>query len=74
MLRRRLGEGGRAGVGVYYADGDARNRSLALPPRVGATPGANNIAEICAIFDAVFRAARDTARCVLGLGARPPDA
>ena len=51
--------GGRAGFGVYYAFGDARNRSLALPPRVGATPGANNIAEICAIFDAVFRAARD---------------
>ena len=46
--------GGRAGFGVYYADGDARNRSLALPPRVGATPGANNIAEISAIFHAVF--------------------
>jgi len=51
--------GGRAGFGCYYADGDARNRSLALPPRVGAIPGANNIAEMCAIFDAVFRAARN---------------
>ena len=52
--------GGRAGFGVYYADGDARNRSLALPPRVGATPGANNIAEISAIFHAVFCAARNS--------------
>ena len=45
---------------MYYADGDARNRSLALPPRVGATPGANNIAEISAIFHAVFCAARNS--------------
>ena len=52
--------GGRAGIGVYYADGDARNRSLALPPRVGATPGANNIAEISAIFHAVFCTARNS--------------
>lgn len=41
------------GVGCYYADGHALNRSAALD--VGTSAGANNVAEVAAIFSAVVR-------------------